>query len=60
MTDTHNQFFFGQKVGVIVKSNRKDEPFIFLQCIRKKNDGTWEKLSLNEGKTVRLGIKEII
>jgi len=60
MTDTHSQSFFGEKVGIIVKSNRKEEPFIFLQCIRKKKDGTWEKPSLSEGKIVRLTIEEII
>ncbi len=60
MTDTHSQSFFGDKVGVIVKSNRKDEPFIYLQCIKKKTDGTWEKPSLGEGKIVRLSIEEII
>lgn len=60
MTDTHNQSFFGQKVRFIVKSNRKDEPFIYLQCIKKKNDGTWEKPSLSEGKILRLTIEEII
>ena len=60
MTDTHSQSFFGEKVGIIVKSNRKEEPFIFLQCIKKKKDGTWEKPSLSEGIIVRLTIEEII
>lgn len=60
MTDTHSQSFFGEKVGIIVKSNRKEEPFIFLQCIKKKKDGTWENPSLSEGKIVRLTIEEII
>ncbi len=60
MTDTHSQSFFGEKVGFIVKSNRKEEPFIFLQCIKKKQNGTWEKPSLSEGKIVRLTIEEII
>lgn len=29
MTDKHSQSFFGQKVGIIVKSNKKNDPFIY-------------------------------
>ncbi len=60
MTDKHNQSFFGQKVGIIVKSNKKNEPFLYFHCIRKKENGIWEKPSLNEGKIVKFNICEII
>lgn len=60
MTDKHSQSFFGQKVGIIVKSNKKNDPFIYFQCIRKKENGVWEKPSLNEGKIVKLNMGEII
>lgn len=60
MTDKHSQSFFGQKVGIIVKSNKKNDPFIYFHCIRKKENGVWEKPSLNEGKIVKLNMGEII
>jgi len=60
MADSHTKSFFGQNSGLIIKSPSKLEPYIFLTCINKKEDGTWEKPSKNEGKTVRLSIEEII
>jgi len=60
MADFHTKSFFGQKSGIIVNSPSKLEPYIFLRCINRKEDGTWEKPSKNEGKTVRLSIEEII
>lgn len=60
MADTHSKSFFGQKTGIIVSSPAKNVPYIFLRCLNRKEDGTWEKPSLNEGKTVRLSIEEII
>jgi len=60
MIDKHNQSFFSQKASIIVETNKKEEPFIFLHCIKKKNDGFWEQTSRNEGKTVKISIEEII
>ena len=45
---------------MFVQSSSKDEPFIFLQFIKKKENGTWEKLSLKEGKTIKCNLEEII
>jgi len=60
MTDKHNQSFFGQSTGMFIQSSSKNEPFIFLQFIKKKGDGSWEKPSLREGKRVKCGLEEII
>ncbi len=60
MADKHNQSFFGQKVGIIIKTNKKDEPYIFFHCIRKNENGEWEKPSFKEGKIVKFSIDEII
>ncbi|MFX1375167.1 MAG: hypothetical protein ACFFA0_05090 [Promethearchaeota archaeon] len=60
MTDKHNQSFFGQSTGMFIQSSSKNDPFMFLQFIKKKEDGTWEKLSMKEGKTIKCSLEEII
>lgn len=60
MVDKHNQSFFGQSTGMFIQSSSKSEPFIFLQFIKKKENGTWEKLSLKEGKTIKYNLEEIV
>ena len=58
MADIHEKSFFGQKSAVILKSPAKETPYIFLQCIKRKDDGAWEKET--EGKTVKLFLEELI
>jgi len=60
MTDTHSQSFFGQSTGLTIQSTSKTESFIFLKCIKKKGDGTWEKPSQGEGKTIKCNLDEIV
>ena len=60
MTDTHNYSFFGQKVGLIVQSSSKTEPFIFFRLIKSKENGTWEKPSIGEGKVIKFSIEEMV
>ena len=60
MVDKHNQSFFGQSTGMFIQSSSKSESFIFLQFIKKKGDGTWEKPSVGEGKTIKCGMEEIV
>jgi hypothetical protein len=60
MADFHTKTFYGQKTSVRVTSPSKQVPYIFLSCINRKKNGTWEKPSEKEGKTVRLSIEEII
>jgi hypothetical protein len=60
LADFHIKTFYGQKRSVRVTSPSKQVPYIFLSCINRKDDGSWEKPSEGEGKTVRLSIEEII
>ncbi|MFX1257758.1 MAG: hypothetical protein ACFFAN_07865 [Promethearchaeota archaeon] len=60
IADFHIKSFFGQNYGIIIKSPAKLVPYIFLQCIKRKEDGSWEKPSKNEGKTIKLSLEEII
>ena len=60
MADFHTKTFYGQKTSVRITSPSKQVPYIFLSCIRRKDDGSWERPADGEGKTVRLSIEEII
>ncbi len=60
MADFHTKTFYGQKTSVRITSPSKEVPYIFLSCISRKPNGSWEKPSDGEGKTVRLSIEEII
>ncbi len=60
MVNKHSQSFFGQSTGLTLVSSSKTEPFIFLKCIKKKPDGSWEKPSLGEGKTIKCNLDEIV
>ena len=60
MADFHTKTFYGQKASLIITSPAKMVPYIFLSCINRKDDGTWEKTTKGEGKTVKMSIEEII
>ncbi|MHA1933273.1 MAG: hypothetical protein ACW96X_12070 [Promethearchaeota archaeon] len=60
MTDVHTKTFYGHKSSLMISSPAKVAPYIFLSCINRKKDGTWEKTAKSEGKTVKLSIEEII
>ncbi len=60
MVDKHSQSFFGQSTGLTLLSSSKSDSFIFFKCIKKKPDGSWEKPSLGEGKTIKCNLDEII
>ena len=60
MADFHTKTIYGQKSSLIITSPAKMVPYIFLSCIKRKDDGTWEKTTKGEGKTVKLSIEEII
>ena len=60
MTDSHNYSFFGKESAIILQSSSKKESYIFLRCIKKKEDGSWEKWSKSEGKVIKFSIEEII
>ena len=60
MADRHDYSFFGQRTGLILSSNSSSEPFIFFKCVKKKSDGTWEKLKMREGKTIKISLEEMV
>lgn len=60
MADYHTKTFYGQKSSITIASPAKMVPYIFLSCINRKDDGTWESPSKGEGKTVKISIEEII
>ena len=60
MADFHTKTFYGQKSSLLISSPAKMVPYIFLSCINRRNDGTWERPAKGEGKTVKLSIEEII
>ena len=60
MTDYHIKTFYGQKSSITLTSPSKSAPYIFLSCINRKEDGTWERTVEGEGKTVKISIEEII
>jgi hypothetical protein len=45
---------------MFIQTSSKTDSFIFLRFIKKKNDGTWEKWSNGEGKTIKCGLEEIV
>lgn len=59
MVNTHSQSFFGQTTGMTIRSPSREEPYIFINCIKKKSDNSWEKPSRGEGKTIRISIEEM-
>ncbi len=60
MTDYHTKTFYGQKSSITLTSPSKSAPYVFLSCINRKKDGTWENTSKGEGKTVKISTEEII
>ncbi len=60
MVDNHSYSFFGQKVGLIIQSSSKNELHIFFRLIKCKNDGSWEKPSIGEGKVIKFSLEEIV
>ena len=60
MADFHTKTFYGQKSSIIITSPAKMVPYIFISCINRKDDGTWESPRKSEGKTVKISIEEII
>jgi len=60
MTDYHTKTFYGQKSSISLTSPSKLVSYIFLSVFNRKEDGTWERTSKGEGKTVKITIEEII
>lgn len=59
MTDIHNYSFFGKSAGLTLRSNAKKEPYMMITCIKDKGNGSWEKPSKGEGKSIKLSLEEM-
>ncbi|MBY8981843.1 MAG: hypothetical protein KGD57_02780 [Candidatus Lokiarchaeota archaeon] len=60
MADSHKYSFFGQNIGLLISSSSKHNPFIYMQCIKRKSGGNWEKPSNGEGRVIKFSLEEII
>ncbi len=60
MGATHNYSFFGQTNSMLIQSSSKYDPYLFIKCLKKKSDGSWEKPSKGEGKTIKLSLEEMV
>ena len=56
---SHRKGFFGSKTGILFDSGPPSSPDIFLTFIKKKMDGSWEKPSKKEGRTIKLSLVDI-
>ncbi|MHA1915243.1 MAG: hypothetical protein ACW97V_12835 [Promethearchaeota archaeon] len=45
---------------MFIQSSSKNESFIYLTFIKKKENGSWEKLSTGEGKTIKCSLEEMV
>ncbi|KKN76321.1 hypothetical protein LCGC14_0371730 [marine sediment metagenome] len=59
MADQHSISFFGQKNAMLMNSSSMTDPSIFVRMIKVKQNGVWEKPSLNEGKVVNISLIEL-
>ena len=59
MVKHHRKEFFDSSTGILFDSGPSSSPTIFLTFIKKKEDGSWEKPSLKEGKTVKFTLEEV-
>ena len=60
MVEYHNKAFFGKKAGMFFDSSSWTNQFFFLKFIKKRKDGTWEKPSLKEGKSIKFSLEEMV
>lgn len=59
MVNHHRISFFGSKTGILFDSNPSGSPDIFLTFIKKKVDGSWEKPSQKEGRTIKFSLVDM-
>ena len=60
MVEYHNKAFFGSKVGMFFDSSSWTNQFFFLRFIKKRSNGTWEKPSKGEGKSIKFSLEEMV
>jgi len=59
MVEYHNKSFFGSKVGMFFDSGSWTSQHIFLKFIKKRDNGTWEKPSQKEGKSIKFSLEDL-
>ena len=59
MVKKHHFSVFSATKGLIINSDRNDLA-TYMQMTRKKQDGTFEKLSSGEGINVKFNLKELV
>ena len=59
MVEYHNKSFFGSLTGMFFDSSSWTNQNFYLKFIKKKNDGTWEKPSEGEGKSIKFSLEEM-
>ncbi len=60
MVEYHNKAFFGSSGGMFFDSSSWSNQFFFLRFIKKKDNGTWEKPSKGEGKSIKFSLEEMV
>jgi hypothetical protein len=56
----HRMSFFGQKTGVLFDSGDWSDQCVYIRFLKKKDNGTWEKPSAKEGRSIKINLMEII
>ena len=60
MVNNHTKTFFGENTALTVQSNSKEDSFIFIKILNKKDEGVWKKPTSGEGKTIKCSMEEIV
>ena len=60
MVEYHNKSFFGSLTGMFFDSSSWTNQNFYLKFIKKKNDGTWEKPSEGEGKSIKFSLVDTV
>ncbi len=60
MVEYHNKAFFGSQTGMFFDSSSWTNPFFFLKFIEKRKNGTWEKPSKGEGKSIKFSLEDTV
>ena len=60
MASKHRKSFFGQDAGLILSTSSLYDDFIFVRLIKRNLNGSWEKPSKHEGRSIKLSLEEIV
>ncbi|MBD3196903.1 MAG: hypothetical protein GF317_17750 [Candidatus Lokiarchaeota archaeon] len=60
MAKSHRYKFWGQNIALIIYSSSVEDPYIFMQWIKRKKDNSWEKPKNKEGRYIKFSLDEIV